>query len=83
MKNLMTLVITASLFFLLLPTQLKAEGEPAEVATEVTVTAEMVKAEALIARINEIYLMDATEMTSAEKKVLRKEVRTIKASLMK
>jgi hypothetical protein len=83
MKKLMTLVMTAFLFFLLMPTQLKAEGEPAVVAADatVTVTAEMVKAEALIARINEIYLMDATEMTSAEKKVLRKEVRTIKSEL--
>lgn len=81
MKKLMTLVMTASLFFLLLPTQLKAEGEPVVVATDATVTAEMVKAEALIARLNEIYLMDASEMTSSEKKVLRKEVRTIKGEL--
>jgi len=78
MKKLMKLVMTASLFLLLIPIQLKAEEEPVEVAKEATVTAEMVKAEALIARLNEIYLMDAAEMSSSEKKALRKEVRTIK-----
>jgi len=81
MKKLMTLVMTASLFFLLIPSLLKAEGEPAAVVKDATATAEVAKAEALITRLNEIYLMDASEMTASEKKVLRKEVRTIKGEL--
>jgi hypothetical protein len=52
-------------------------------ATAVTTPASIKdpKAEQLISRLNEIKVMDKTEMSKSEKKALRKEVKVIKKEL--
>jgi type IV secretory pathway VirJ component len=51
--------------------------------SEAPVNMEKAKSEVLIVRLSEIKGLDKSNMTSAEKKVLRKEVKTIKAELAK
>jgi hypothetical protein len=51
--------------------------------SEVLVNKEKAKSEVLILRLNEIKSMDKSTMTSAEKKTLRNEVKTIKQEIAK
>lgn len=70
----MTLVMS----FTFIPNQLKAA--PASAVTSSTGT-DAAKADALNARLYEIKNMDISNLTSPQKKELRKEVRTIKQQL--
>ena len=81
MKKLTLCIATVLLLFTLIPTQLKAvaDNDPAaKPSTETVMTAETI---ALLARIDEIKDMDKSNLTSAQKKDLRKELRQIKQTL--
>lgn len=79
MKKIFASIMTVTLALTFTPSQLKAEANP----TTITATdpAEAAKATVLLNRLNEIDAMDKASMNSAEKRVLRKEVRSIKSEL--
>ena len=81
MKKLTLFIATAMLLFVFIPIQLKAgtDTEPAAKAT--TETIEVTEVEVIEARLEEIKEMDKSELTSVEKRELRKEVRTLKSDL--
>lgn len=62
-----------------IPTELKAETNA--VSIEKSKKVESAEAKVLINRLNEIKAMDKSNMTSSEKRQLRKEVRTLKTNL--
>ena len=64
-----------------IPAQLKGETETVSSPVAVTKPVESPDAKALRNRLNEIKAMDKSKLTSFEKKVLRKEVRSIKKQL--
>lgn len=64
-----------------MPTQLKAGTETSTLSMVETNTVASKEASVLIARLDEINAMDKTALNSAEKQVLRKEVRSIKSQL--
>jgi hypothetical protein len=81
MKKLTLLIMTALLLLAFVPMQLNAEPESnssAKDATEVVMSDEAV---ALMDRLEEIESMDKSDLNSAEKRELRKEVRDIKKEL--
>jgi hypothetical protein len=95
MKKVVLSLMAASMLMLAVPVLVTAEdGKKAAETTEVN-TAEVAVAEenaesnaeilaevrSLIDRLDEIKEMDISKMTSAEKKVLRKEVRSINKDL--
>jgi hypothetical protein len=80
MKKLTLCIMTALLLLAFVPMQLNAEPETytspkATTETEVVMSD---KAVALMDRLEEIEAMDKSDLTSAEKRELRKEVRDIK-----
>ena len=79
MRKLTMSVITAFSLLLIVPTQLKAESSPVPVAT--TSTVKSTDMNVIIARVEAIKAMDRSEMSSLEKKELRKELRAIKSDL--
>ena len=89
MKKLALSLFTAIALLLVVPTQLRAENEPAPVTVtvpaSVAVTAPAAvaskDASVLVARVEAIKAMDFSTMSSAEKKELRKELRAIKSDL--
>ena len=62
-----------------IPTQLRAETNA--VSIEKSKNVESAEAKVLLNRLSEIKAMDKSNMTSSEKKQLRKEVRTLKTNL--
>lgn len=76
MKNYKVLVFLALMVFYSLPTMATVDNKPnsTPAATETNSTE-------LIKRLEEIKTIDKTSITSAEKKTLRKEVRSIKKEL--
>jgi hypothetical protein len=83
MKKITFCLIASCLMFLTFqPSQTFAATKPTTTTTEVvTNTAEAAKAKAMILRLNEIKDMDKSNLTSSDKKSLRKEVRTINREL--
>ena len=86
MKKLAFYMATALLLIFLIPNQVKAGAgeDPVSAAPIETVDSdEALSAEsvALLARLEEINEMDKSNMTSAEKRELRKEVRQIDKAL--
>ncbi|MEA5260213.1 hypothetical protein VB264_20610 [Arcicella aquatica] len=79
MKKLKSYILITMVLVMVMPFTLKAEvAEPEKAVTEkVASTA----ASTLINRLEEIKAMDKSNMSSVEKKALRKEVRSIKKSL--
>lgn len=73
--------MTAMLMLLFVPTHLKAETKKDEAAVSITKTDEPADADALVIRLNDIKAMDKTGLTSIEKRELRREVRSIEATL--
>lgn len=74
--------LTAVLFVMLLvPVQSFASSAVAGPAIPVSPTNESAKIEAMVSRLNEIKDMDKSNLSSAERKELRKEVRAIKDSV--
>lgn len=76
MKKLIVTISAALLLVAFTPIQSKAsEKNPTSISSTKTESAEV---KALINRVNEINAMDRSSMTKAEKKELRKELRSIK-----
>jgi hypothetical protein len=80
MKNLKVCFIITLLSLSTLPLQLQAGSEPV-VATEMTEAAQSARALELTNRLEEINKMDKSNMKGSEKRVYRKEVRSIKKEL--
>jgi len=79
MKKIKSYLLITIVLVLVMPITLKAEGnEPEKAATEKVASA---TASTLMNRLEEIKAMDKSNMSSVEKKALRKEVRSIKKSL--
>lgn len=81
MKRL-TLYLMATIALLsFMPTISKAETENSTIPTEKVEKVESAEAKVLVSRLEEIKAMDKSNMSSSEKKALRKEVRSIKSNL--
>ncbi|MEA5256236.1 hypothetical protein VB264_00465 [Arcicella aquatica] len=83
MKKLKKYLLITVLFMLVVPVSVQAEtSELEKVKTEKAASPE-VKAEvkSMMNRLEEIKAMDKSNMSSAEKKALRQEVRSIKKSM--
>jgi uncharacterized protein (DUF2141 family) len=81
MKKIAIHIMTAATLLSFVPTTSKAENvfKPKE---KVELTAEQAKqAEVMMNRLEEIKAMDKSNMTRAEKKALRKEVKSIKMAM--
>ncbi len=70
-----------TLFMLLSLTPIQSKAEPSAFLKERTKKVESEEAKVMLARIDAIKAMDKSDMTRAEKKELRKEVRTIKSNM--
>ncbi len=81
MKNSILSLMAASLLLLTIPAQSGAEEEKSNVAVTETKTEVAAEVNGLVDRLEEIKAMDLSELSSSEKKELRKEVRTIKKDL--
>lgn len=80
MKKIIVCIMAAILSFTFIPNQ--AGAAPAARTVSVVTTEDAnAKANALYARLNEIKEMDKTNLTAAQRKDLRKEVRDIKRQL--
>ena len=74
--------MTAMTLLSFMPTQMKAESKPATTMVVANPNSpEAQQANALIARLYEIKAMDHKNLKAADKKALRKEVRSIKSHL--
>lgn len=79
MKKLKSYILITMVLVLVMPFTVKAEvAEPEKTAIE---KAASTTASTLMNRLEEIKAMDKSNMSSVEKKALRKEVRSIKKSL--
>ncbi len=81
MKNSILSLMAASLLLLAVPTQSKADEEKSNVAVTETTTEVAAEVNNMVDRLKEIKAMDLSELSSSEKKELRKEVRSIKKDL--
>ncbi|MGQ7870360.1 hypothetical protein [Sunxiuqinia sp. sy24] len=83
MKKVTLALMTLFLVLLFLPDELRADAEPVTVPAETTTEVTVVSAEAnaRIDRLMEIKAMDVSTLTASEKRVLRKEVRTIRSEM--
>lgn len=81
MKKVSNYLTTILLVMLLVPAQLFAKATVTGPAIPVSPTNESAKMEAMVTRLNEIKDMDKSNMSGAERKELRKEVRAIKDSV--
>jgi Flp pilus assembly protein TadB len=79
MKKLLVCVAATLLLLAFAPIQSKAEAEAIKrTASAITDKTESVEVQTLINRVNEINAMDKSAMSSTEKKMLRKELRSLK-----
>jgi hypothetical protein len=81
MKKLALSIMAAFVLLLVVPPQLRAENEPTPAAVTAPVAVASKDASVLVARVEAIKAMDFSTLSSAEKKELRKELRTIKSDL--
>jgi hypothetical protein len=81
MKKITFCVMALFLTLTFFPVQSNAGNTAASSSLVVPAPAESAEAKALLFRLNEIKAMDKTNLNSAEKKNLRKEVRTVKHQL--
>lgn len=79
MKKLIIYGVISLLALAIVPTPLRAGSNPAGATS--TTPVENPQAQALLSRLEEIKAIDKTELTSSEKKDLRKEVKSIKKEL--
>lgn len=81
MKKIAVTLMLAISFLSLIPTITKAEsGKNATDKVEMTAENKL-KEQKIMSRLEEIKALDKTNMTHAEKKELRKEVKTLKTNL--
>ena len=78
MKKIIFGLITAGLLLTFNPIQSSAMAATTPTSITATKAAEIAEVKTLSKRLDEIKAMDKTKLTSSEKQVLRKEVRTIK-----
>jgi len=86
MKRITVLLLTILLSFSLVPSYATLETTPTTATTSSTDaatanSAEKAASQVLISRLDEIKAMDKTNMSSADKRVLRKEVKSIRKTL--
>lgn len=81
MKKIALYLMTIIAFLSFMPNQSMANSEINAPTTEKVEKVESAEAKAMISRLEEIKLMDKSNMSSQEKKALRKEVRSVKKSL--
>lgn len=92
MKKTTTYVMALVMLLALIPAQLRAESASVENSKVMEVTSnglskdktkieESAEAKVMLSRLDEIKAMDKSNMTSREKKELRKEVRTLKTNI--
>lgn len=81
MKKISLSLMMAFLLVSIVPTQTNAAANSENTSLAVPKTTESVEATTLINRLYEIKAMDMSKMKSAEKKGLRKEVKSIKSQL--
>lgn len=73
--------MTALLLLTIIPNQSKAVPDTGPISMSKNKTIESAEATALLSRLDEIKIMDKSNLSSSEKKQLRKEVRSIKEQL--
>jgi hypothetical protein len=81
MKKFTVYIVTAMLVLTSVSTPLKAANETVPASTTATSPAASAEANALLNRLDEINAMDKASLSRTEKKLLRKEVRSIKSEL--
>lgn len=81
MKKLTIYLMATITLLSFMPTPSMATTEKSAIPTEKVEKVESAEAQVMISRLEEIKAMDKSNMSSSEKKTLRKEVRTIKKSL--
>jgi hypothetical protein len=81
MKKITIYLLTITALLSFTPTPSMARNESSIIPTEKVEKIESAEAKAMISRLEEIKAMDKSNMSSMEKKALRKEVRSIKKSL--
>jgi hypothetical protein len=81
MKKLTLSLMTVLMLLSFIPTQASAGTNPEKITLANPNSAEAKEANVLISRLYEIKAMDMSKMNSAEKKGLRKEVKSIKSEL--
>ena len=81
MKKIKLCLLVAFLYLILAPIHLNARNTTVPTSKSTAVPIESAEANVLLARINEIKLMDKSSLSSMEKKELRKELRSTKNQL--
>lgn len=81
MKKLTIYLMATIALLSFMPTPSMAITGNSAISTEKVEKVESAEAQVMISRLEEIKSMDKSNMSSSEKKTLRKEVRTIKKSL--
>lgn len=81
MKKITLYFVAALMLLPLFPGQVNASATPTPTTTSAPAPTDALKAEVLLARLDEIKSMDMKSLASADKKQLRKEVRAIKSDL--
>ena len=81
MKKISICMMTVILSLTFIPALVKAEAAVDPTSAPISSPAEAAKANSLIVRLNEINTMDKSNLSSLEKKELRKEVRATNKQL--
>jgi hypothetical protein len=81
MKKLTLSLMAVLMVLAFMPTHLQAATEKGKVTVAAANTVVSAEAKVLITRLDEIKAMDLSKMSSVEKRQLRHEVRSIKATL--
>ena len=81
MKKLIALATFVFLLSVSIPTNLKADTQPKTITNSNSEIVDKAKAATLLVRLEQIKAMDISSMNFAEKREMRKEVRSIKSQL--
>ena len=81
MKKIMLCSLTAFMLLIFFPTQSKAVTKSITLSVAPANTVEAVQAHVLLTRLDQINAMDKSTLSFSEKRILRKEVRSIKSQL--
>lgn len=81
MKKMAVSLMTVLMLFAFIPNQLQADDELLPSSENSAMNVELAETEDLLMRLDEIKEMDKSVLISSEKRVLRKEVRSINKEL--
>lgn len=81
MKKLILSLMTVLMVLAIMPSNLQAVTEKGKTTTVAATTVESNEAAVLITRLNEIKAMDMSTLTAVDKKQVRNELRSIRATL--